>query len=152
MDPIIAVIIIVAIAAGIGLGWFLGTRSGAPLRDELATLRDRIGAAEREGATYAERAARAEQLQKLLDAVTGERDEAQRLYAALNAAQGERDKAVQKQVADLKDLEAKLEIKFGALAGQAIEQAHTSFLKRAEEKLGEKKKEEKKRRKKRSEI
>ena len=136
MDPIIAVIIIVAIAAGIGLGWFLGTRSGAPLRDELATLRDRIGAAEREGATYAERAARAEQLQKLRDAVTGERDEAQRLYAALNAAQGERDKAVQKQVADLKDLEAKLEIKFGALAGQAIEQAHTSFLKRAEEKLG----------------
>ena len=85
MDSTIAIISVVALLVGLCVGWFLGSNGAAPLRDELSTLRDRLGTAERESAAAAERSMRAEQLQKLLDAVTGERDGAQRDLATLQA-------------------------------------------------------------------
>ena len=85
MDPTVAIISVVALLIGLGVGWFLGSKDAAPLRDELTALRDRLNAVERESAASGERAMRAEQLQKLLDAVTLERDSAQRDLAALQA-------------------------------------------------------------------
>jgi DNA recombination protein RmuC len=56
--------------------------------------------------------------------------------AAFHRGEAERERAHQAQLAQLKDLEAKLETRFGELAGKAVEGAHDSFLKRAEERFG----------------
>ena len=65
MDPGIVIgLALVALAVGAIIGWLVGNRAAA---------------------AATERAARAPELQKLLDAVTAERDEAMRARAALEA-------------------------------------------------------------------
>lgn len=56
--------------------------------------------------------------------------------AAFEQGQAERERAFAEQLSQLKELEKKLESRFGELAGKAVESAHDSFLKRASEKLG----------------
>ena len=168
MDPTVAIIVIIALLLGLGAGWFLGSRGAAPLRDELTALRERCGIAERESASSGAKAARADELQRLLDAVIVERDQASRDSAGLRpvadrvAAQdaeltklrgekealtaekaahergeAERRDAFEAQLKIIKDLEAKLETRFGDLAGKALETAHDAFLKRAQLSLGQ---------------
>ena len=48
MEPIVALILIAALLIGIGLGWYLGSRSLTTLRDELVQLVLRRGDAARE--------------------------------------------------------------------------------------------------------
>ena len=50
VDPIVAIIVIAALVIGLGIGWLFGSRGAVPLRDELASVRDRAGTAEREAA------------------------------------------------------------------------------------------------------
>lgn len=74
-----------------------------------------------------------------LDEVAKERDankDAARDLAALQATQEERDRNHSARLIELQDLGTKLELRFGDLAGKAVETAHDQFLKRAEEKLG----------------
>ena len=56
--------------------------------------------------------------------------------AAFEQGQAERERAFDQQLTQVKELEAKLETRFGELASKAVETAHDSFLKRASEKLG----------------
>ena len=166
MDGSIAMIIIAALVAGALLGWFLGSRGAAPLRAELDGLRERCGTAERESAAAGVHATRAVELQRMLDAVVGERDVASRdaaslrpvaervavLEAQLTALRAEKDElaaakagfergeierreAYEAQLRQLKELEVKLEARFGDLAGKALETAHDAFLKRAGERM-----------------
>ena len=131
MDSTVIIFVIVAILIGLGVGWFLGSRGAAPLRDELAALRERAGAAERESASAGERAARSEQLQTLLNAVTGERDEAIRAHAALQADARNFD-ARMKDLTESKDA---LIAQFRVIGDQLLEKAHKDFLEKAGERF-----------------
>lgn len=62
--------------------------------------------------------------------------------AAFEQGQAERERAFADQLAQVKELEKKLETRFSELAGKAVETAHDSFLKRASEKLGAESKEQ----------
>ena len=131
MDPIVAIIVIAALLLGLGAGWFLGSRGAGPVRDELAAVRDRAGTAEREAAAATERAARSEQLQKLLDAVTSERDEANRRAAALEADARNFDT----RMADLKESKDALIAQFRSVGDQLLEKAQKDFLDKAGERF-----------------
>ena len=131
MDPTVAIISVVALLIGLGVGWFLGSKDAAPLRDELTALRDRLNAVERESAASGERAMRAEQLQKLLDAVTLERDSAQRDLAALQADARNFD-ARMKDLTESKDA---LVAQFRAVGDQLLEKAQKDFLEKAGERF-----------------
>ena len=102
--------IIGALALGALLGWLLGSRGA--------------GAA-------TERAARAEQLQKLLDAVTGERDEALRGRASLEADA----RNFEQRMEDLKQSKDALVAQFRTIGDQLLEKAHKDFLEKAGERF-----------------
>ena len=104
------IIVIAALALGALLGWLLGSRGA--------------GAA-------TERAARAEQLQKLLDAVTGERDEALRGRASLEADARNFDHRME----DLKQSKDALVAQFRTIGDQLLEKAHKDFLEKAGERF-----------------
>jgi DNA recombination protein RmuC len=109
---IAAVVVVVALALGAVIGWLAATAVG---KSVIQSLRSQ------------------------LDEVVRERDEnkeAARELAALQATQEERDRNYATRLAELQELGTKLETRFGELAGKAVEHAHDTFLKRAEEKLG----------------
>ncbi|QDP20615.1 DNA recombination protein RmuC [Sphingomonas xanthus] len=111
----------------------MASRQASPLRGEIDGLRERLGAAEREGAAAGERAARAEQLQKLLDAVTGERDEAMRVRAMLEADARNFDARMK----DLQESKDALIAQFRSVGDQMLEKAQKDFLERAGQRFSE---------------
>jgi DNA recombination protein RmuC len=151
VEPIVAIILAVAaLVAGLAVGWMMAGRAAAPLRADLEIARAETAAARVETDKWrtdcnkafvnleAERrtAERAEALDAELRA---ERERASSLaakVAAFERGEAERQHAHEQQLAQLRDLETKLEAKFADLAGKAVEGAHDTFLKRAEERLG----------------
>ena len=80
----------------------------------------------------AERAARQE---SELAALRAEKEALSAAKAAFERGEEERRQAFEAQLSQIKELEAKLETRFGDLAGKALETAHDAFLKRASERL-----------------
>lgn len=103
-------IAIVALALGSAIGWLVGTRSTVAL---------------------SERANRAEQLQKLLDAVTQERDEALRAKSALEADARNFDT----RMAELREAKEALVVQFREIGDKLLEKAQADFLARADDRL-----------------
>lgn len=129
MDPLVLLVAVLAVLVGLALGWFLGGRSGSQWRDRFNEAIVNL-AAERKTAERVE-AAEAE--------IRQERATSSALaakVAAFERGEEERQRAHDAQLAQLKDLETKLEARFGELAGKAVEGAHDAFLKRAEERFG----------------
>lgn len=115
MDANLIIVAIVALAIGALIGWLFGSKNAAAAKEVTENLR----------------------LQ--LNAVSEERDvnrEATAKLAAMEATQQERERNYQERLEELRNLELKVEGRFGELAGKAVEQAHDAFLKRADEKLG----------------
>ena len=113
MDATLAIILaLVALALGVLLGWLLGNRGSA---------------------AATERANRAGELQRLLDAVTGERDEALRNCAALEADARNFDA----RMADLQKSRDELVNQFREIGDKLLEKAHTDFLTKAGERFSE---------------
>ena len=101
----------------------------------------RVAVAERDGAlqeaaTLRPVAARVAPMEEELRILRGERQALAEAKAVFERGEEERRRAYEEQLANLKDLEAKVETRFGELAGKALEGAHDSFLKRAEERFG----------------
>lgn len=148
LDPIIAIILIAALLTGIGLGWFLGSRSSAMLCNELAVLRDKVGVAEQEGALAGQTV---QSLRLQLDGVLAERDEArsaleekrssladtQRDLAAFIAGQEAREKAHERQLEAYKEAREILSVQFHEIGGKLLGDARTAFLTQAGEKFAE---------------
>ncbi|MDQ4087764.1 MAG: DNA recombination protein RmuC, partial [Pseudomonadota bacterium] len=118
-----------AIAVGLALGWFLGSRAAAQWRDKFNEAIVNL-AAERKTAERVEAAEEELRRERMTASALAAR------VAAFERGEEERQRAHEAQLAQLKDLEAKLEAKFAELAGKAVEGAHDLFLKRAEERLG----------------
>ena len=144
MDP--AILSILALFAGLVLGWFLASRPLADLRARLAEAEREageqegefkraiaeLGEARIEVAALKERAGQAGGLLARLDAVQAERaDLAQRL-AALESASAEREKAFAEQKAALIAAQDSLKKEFENAGSRVLEQAQKAFLERAE--------------------
>lgn len=115
MEPVIAVVLaLVALLVGLALGWFAASR-GAGQGSE-----------------------RAEQMQKLLDAVTSERNEALSAKAALEADVRNFDA----RMADLQKSRDQLVIQFREIGDQLLEKAHKDFLTRADDRMAKADKEQ----------
>ena len=81
MDPIALILVLAALAIGLGLGWFAGSRPLADWKarhaaeqEEKREAEERLARMVPELATMSERAARADTLAEQLDAVRGERE------------------------------------------------------------------------------
>ena len=115
MEPVIAVVLaLAALLAGLALGWFAASRAAGQGTE------------------------RAEQLQKLLDAVTGERDDALRAKAALEADVRNFDA----RMADLQKSRDQLVIQFREIGDQLLEKAHKDFLAKADDRIAKADKEQ----------
>jgi DNA recombination protein RmuC len=103
---------LVALALGVVIGWLVGNRSSA---------------------AAIERAARAGELQKLLDAVTAERDEANQLRAALEADARNFDV----RMTELREAKEALSAQFSEIGNKLLGEAQEAFLKRADQRFKE---------------
>lgn len=118
MDPVVVILLVfVALAAGVALGWLVGRG--------------------RAGALAEERGNAAELLRMTLDEVTKERDSSLQDIAALKAATAEREQAHIEQLKRIQEAEAQFKITFEQLAAKALSEAQSQFLKRADDKFGE---------------
>lgn len=125
MEPVLILTVLLAIAAGLAAGWFLGGRVADRWRDRFNEAIVNL-AAERKTAERVEAAEGELRDERVKSSGLAAR------VAAFERGEQERQRAHDAQLAQLKDLETKLEARFGELAGKAIEGAHDHFLKRAE--------------------
>ena len=110
MEPVIAVLLaLAALVAGLALGWFAASRAAAQGIE------------------------RAAELQKLLDAVIVERDEAMRVRAALEADARNFD-ARMAEIREAKDI---LSAQFSEIGNKLLTEAQEIFLKRADQRFKE---------------
>ncbi|HEV2568106.1 DNA recombination protein RmuC [Sphingomonas sp.] len=152
MDPLLIVAVLAIIVAGLAIYAFRLSGQLRTAETRLAAADERVSQAdllrmqltevskERDAAREEAAALRpqAERCPRLEDELVGLRSEKEALAAAKAAyerGEAERKQAFERQLAELKELEAKLEAKFGDLAGKAVQTAHDEFLKRASERL-----------------
>jgi len=115
MDVSALALAFVLLAAGLGLGWLLGSRQGA----------GSLAAAE-------ERGARAAALQELLDASRRDGEEARTECARLVSAQVEKEKAFEARLKELQGARELLSAQFSEVAGKLLGDAQKHFLDRAD--------------------
>ncbi|ARS26013.1 DNA recombination protein RmuC [Sphingomonas sp. KC8] len=108
-----------------------------PLRLLLNEVRDERDAAQRALAAATQVAERVAGLEAELAAERARVAELAAAKAGFERGEAERVQAHAAQIAQLKEYEARLEARFGDLAGKALETAQTSFLKRAEERFAQ---------------
>lgn len=115
MDPVLLLIVVALIGAGIALGWFLGGRHGGVLAEERGNA--------------------AELLRLQLTEVVKERDTAQRELAGITAARAERDAAMQEQIKGLTEAKDLLSAQFSKVGQEILDAAQKKFLDGANERL-----------------
>ncbi|VVT20817.1 DNA recombination protein RmuC homolog [Sphingomonas aurantiaca] len=113
-----AVIAVLALAAGVLLGWLLASRRATTLASDLAVARTK--------------AADADLIRTARDAVERERNDAQRDLARLQAQSEERQAAHLVTLRQLKEANDAMTAQFGAAAAKALEAAQVQFLDRAD--------------------
>ena len=101
----------------------------AEVTEQRDTARQRVAGLEPQ-------ASRVEEAEAELDRLRAEVRLLAEAKAGFEEGQAARTRAFAEQLAQVKELEGKLEARFGELAGRAVESAHESFLKRASERLG----------------
>lgn len=115
MDAVTAVILaLFALIAGLVLGWIAASRAAQHARS------------------------RAEELQKLLDAVTSERDEALRARSGLEADARNFDA----RMAELREAKDMLVVQFREIGDKLLEKAHQDFLAKADDRIAKADKEQ----------
>ena len=114
MDPTISIILALVVGAALGalIGWLYASRTSA---------------------ADAARAGRADELKKLLDAVTAERDEELQAKAALHADA----RNFETRMGDLQKSRDELINQFREVGDKLLEKAHTDFLAKAGERFSE---------------
>jgi DNA recombination protein RmuC len=115
MDVSALALAAVLLAAGLGLGWFLGSRKG------IADL-----------AAAEERASRAASLQEQLDLARREGEQARTECARLVSAQAEKEKAFDARLKELQEAREALSAQFSEIGGKLLGEAQKHFLERAD--------------------
>ena len=109
---------LLALVAGLAIGWLVAGRRAAALVSELAVARSR--------------AADGELVRQARDAVERERNDAMQELAGLRAQTAERDAAHQATLADLKQAREAMAAQFGEVANKLLGEAQRDFLERAD--------------------
>lgn len=122
MVELVAVTLL-ALVAGLLLGWLLASRKAQAVAAELAVAQAR--------------SADAELIRQTRDAVERERNDALQQLAALRAQAGERDAAHRQTLQQLAEAREAMTAQFGAAAAKALEGAQTQFLERAGQRFAE---------------
>jgi DNA recombination protein RmuC len=134
---VIVLLCLLTLGSGAAAGWLLWGRELPHLRLRLDAIRDERDRAQRDLAASRVAAERV----PVLEASLAEQREQVATLAAAKAAfergEEERTRAHDAQIVQLKEMEAKLEARFGELAGKAMTDAQTHFLKRAEERFAQ---------------
>lgn len=146
-------ITVIALLAGLGVGWLLRGKAAAGLGAErtdlaaklevaseqrnraiaeLAAMQERVAAAER---LDAERVAQAAALEQRLDATREAREAAARELAALQSDAHARAEAFEAQIAALKEAKEQLSAQFSEIGSKLLHQAQSQFLERADQRL-----------------
>ena len=142
MEPVVAILtaclaLIGGIAIGWATGWMLASRGGAGLRAERDRLDERSRAAETARATAEERASAAGLLRTTLDAVTQERDAAQRDLAAERAVATQRAEAIEARLEEQRRNREALSAQFAEIGGKLLGEAQKAFLERADQRFAQ---------------
>ncbi|HEY0028920.1 MAG TPA: DNA recombination protein RmuC [Allosphingosinicella sp.] len=132
MDPLVLLVLFLALGAGVALGWFLGQRPAAALRTERDKAMDDFKRAIVDLAGAEERARIVPDLQAKLEQVRSECSEAQQNCARLSSGQEEREKAFQAQIAQMKEAREALSAQFSEIGGRILGEAQKTFLERAD--------------------
>jgi len=115
------------------------------LEDQLASARDALAAARSEADRLRPVAERVQAQESELVALRSDKEALAKAKAAYERGEEERQRAHDAQLAQLTELEAKVEARFADLASKAVDGAHDKFLRQAAERFGhaEKQSEEK---------
>ncbi|HEX5181575.1 MAG TPA: DNA recombination protein RmuC [Allosphingosinicella sp.] len=132
MDPSVLIILLLAAAGGVGLGWFLGGRPAASLRAERDRATEELRASAAQLATAEERARQVPELSAKLDEMRGACAAAQQECARLSSAQEEREKAFEARLTELKEAREALSAQFSEIGGKLLGEAQRNFLERAD--------------------
>ena len=142
MDSLIALLIIAASFAGIGVGWLLRGKAVATAsaeKTELAAKLDSVtaqrNAALQELVVAQDRAAQAAELAGRLEEERTAREAAGRDLAALRSDTQARAEAFEAQIVALKDAKEQLSAQFSEIGGKLLQQAQTHFLERADQRM-----------------
>ncbi|WP_265529936.1 hypothetical protein [Sphingomicrobium marinum] len=131
MDPMMTIVLVVAVlTVGLGAGFFAATKAHEKgvqgYKDEADFQRARGSDKERELAAANERAARADELKKMLEAVTAERDAALRDKAAMEAD----ERNFEKRMRDVENMRKDLAVLFQDVGDKMLDRAQEQFLAR----------------------
>lgn len=149
----LGIIAIVALVAGLVFGWFLGSRPvvewktrHAERDSEARAIEDKLKEMTRDLAIMSERAARADDLARNLDAARADRELAANRLASLESSSEARERALEERYAEreaqfsrelrrLQDAEEKLQAKFGEIGEKMLAGAQSKFLEGAQNHL-----------------
>jgi DNA recombination protein RmuC len=130
MDPMI--LVVVALVAGLGAGWFVGNRQAAAFRAERDQRLEDFRKAIADLAAAEERAKQVPALQEQLEQVRRECGEARTECARLSSSQIERERAFEARLQELKDAREAMSAQFSEIGGKILGEAQKSFLERAD--------------------
>jgi DNA recombination protein RmuC len=144
MDSLALVIVILALIAGLAVGWLLRGGALTALAAERADLATRLdttteqrNGALRELVVEQERVAQALALRDRLAAAEAERELALRDLAALRSDTQARTEAFEAQLAAMKDAKEQLSAQFSEIGGKLLGEAQAAFLTRADQRMAQ---------------
>jgi DNA recombination protein RmuC len=142
MDATVLLIVIVALALGALIGWFVANRAHAPLkadRDRLSgeseNWRIKFNEAVVNLAGEAEKNKRLGDVETQLEAERGAAASLRAELAAFQSGQEEREKAFEARLAELKEAKDALSAQFSEVGGKLLETAQKQFLARADDRF-----------------
>lgn len=147
LDPIfIAIVVIGAVLAGLGLGWFLGSRPVGEWKARHGERETEFKQAISELATMSERAGRIDGLTTELTEARNEREALRAELAAIKSETSAREKALEDRYAErerhferelsrLVEAEEKLQVKFHEIGEKMLQGASAKFLEGAQSRL-----------------
>jgi DNA recombination protein RmuC len=137
MNPLVLIVVVLAMLGGAGLGWFLGNRSAASFRAERDQRLDDFRRAIADLAAAEERAKQVPELAAKLDEMRSQCAAAQQECARLSAGQDEREKAFEARLKELTEARAALSAQFSEIGGKLLGEAQKQFLERADARFGQ---------------
>ena len=126
------ILVVVALVAGLGAGWFVGNRQAAAFRAERDQRLEDFRKAIADLAAAEERAKQVPALQEQLEQVRRECGEARTECARLSSSQIERERAFEARLQELKDAREAMSAQFSEIGGKILGEAQKNFLERAD--------------------
>src|SRR4051795_6178275 len=137
MDPLVLIVVALAVFGAAALGWYLGSRQAAAFRAERDQRLDDFRNAIADLAAAEERAKQVPELAEKLEAMRRDCATAQQECARLSSAQEEREKAFEARILELKEAREALSAQFSEIGGKLLEGAQKQFLERADARFGQ---------------